>query len=123
MKKLLSALVVLAALNHALALPNFDPFADATANGGTSYTIGSSLVTVTDGQTNGANTWISVFYNNAANGSPTIVGGNLSYPDLPASSGNSVSFIPASGMSARLGLNVSSAPSVAYYSFILKITD
>src|ERR1051325_1268623 len=123
MKKLWSVLLLLAALNYATALPNFDPFTDATASGGTSYTVGSGLVTTNAGQTNLANTWIAIFVNNAANGQPNIVSGNLSYPDLPTSSGNSVSFGPLNGMSARLGLNLSAAPPIAFYSFILKVTD
>ena len=68
------------------ALPSFDPFADATANGGTSYTVGSTLTN----QFNPA--LFAPWYSRGGSfGSttPLIVSGNLSYPGLPASTGNS----------------------------------
>jgi len=53
-----------------------------------------------------------------------IVAGNLSYPGLPASTGNSVSVAPASSMSACLELNLPvGQPDMVYCSFLLKITD
>ena len=124
MKPILAALLLVAALNSASALPNFDPFADATANNGTSYAVGAGLApntcTNSDGSTN---SWALVNTNVVQ---PMVVAGNLSYPDLPASTGNSVSNTPPSsgtGASARLGLNVSAGPSIVYYSFMLKVTD
>lgn len=126
MKNLLSGLLLFTTLNYASALPNFDPFADATANGGTSYAVDTGLApnTSNDG---GTNTWRLVGSNNPGNPQPTIVAGNLSYLDLPASTGNSVSNAPSpgptAGQTARLDLNLTAAPSIAYYSFILKITD
>jgi len=61
------------------ALPSFDPFADATANGGTSYTVGSTLTN----QFNPA--LFAPWYSRGGSfGSttPLIVSGNLSYPGL-----------------------------------------
>src|SRR5215212_10210453 len=43
MKKILMLLGCLFACHQALALPSFDPFADATANGGTTYSAGDAL--------------------------------------------------------------------------------
>src|SRR5436309_2342051 len=123
-KQILAAVLFVLALNSASALPNIDPFADASANGGTAYTVGLGLApnisTNNDGSTNN---WALVATNAVQ---PTIVTGNLTYPGLPASTGNSVSNFPpssGSGASARLGLNVSAGPTITYYSLILKVTD
>jgi len=55
---------------------------------------------------------------------PIIVAGNLSYPNLPPSTGNSVSFYPGPAKGARLNLNgvIVGPAAKAYYSFVLKIT-
>ena len=120
--KYLTFFLALLANNSLLALPNFDPFADATANGGTSYAVDSPLAPQND---NAGNNWVLVGSVNPANPQPMIVAGNLSYADLPPSKGNSVSFAPSppSGQTARLGLNLTNTPSIVYYSFILKVTD
>lgn len=69
MKTLLSGFLLLAALNYASALPNFDPFTDATANGGTSYAVDTGLApnTSNDG---GTNIWQLVGSNNPGNPPP-----------------------------------------------------
>src|SRR5262245_9272796 len=123
MKRILAAFGFFAALNHAPALPNFDSFADAIASGGTAYTAGSGLVSTNTGQTNALGNWISINSDRASNGGPAIVTGSLTYPNLPTSAGNSVSFFPTNGMSGRVGLGLTSTVSVAYYSFLLKVTD
>jgi len=128
MKQILAALLFLAALNSASALPNFDPFADATANNGTSYAVGAGLAPNSSTNNNGTtNSWQLVGSVNPGNPQPVIVAGNLDYPDLPTSTGNSVSNAPSPpgtlGQTARLGLNVSATPPIAYYSFLLKVTD
>lgn len=128
MKRNLLALLLFVAMNSALALPNFDPVADATPDGGTSYSIGSGLAPNTSTNSGGGlNTWGLVNSNViSTNPQPMIVAGNLSYPDLPVSStGNSISNAPplvGTGASARLDLT-SIAASITYYSFILKVTD
>src|SRR5438552_12578302 len=98
LKQILASVLVVVGINSAYALPNFDPFADASANNGTSYTVGQPLAgnssTNSDGTTNA---WALV-NSNVPNPQPTVVAGNLSYPGLPASTGNSVSNTPpASG--------------------------
>jgi len=108
-----------------LALPSFDPFADATASGGTSYSVGSDLTNQFNRALFGP--WYARGTNFPSGGpwtQPVIVAGNLSYPNLPASTGNSVSFAPAASMSACLDLNLPTAqPAMVYASFLLKITD
>jgi hypothetical protein len=128
MKLTLASVLSVAALNCAFAIPNFDPFANATGSpGGTSYTVGAPLAPNTSTNSGGgANTWALVNSNViATNPQPLVVAGNLSYTGLPASTGNSVSNAPApagTGASARLGLSLATAPSLAYYSLILQVT-
>jgi len=114
-------LLMLFVLNTALAVPSFDPFADSTATGGTSYSVGANLV----GQNN--STLFSPWYTRGTNVGtvqPTITAGNLTYPDLPQFSGNSISFVPVSAASACLDLNLPAIHTLpVYYSFLLKITD
>jgi hypothetical protein len=119
MKKSLLLPCFLFAIN-ASALPIFDPFADATANGGTDYAINSPLAgqTVAPG-----NIWNGIG-GNFPGAEPTIVAGNLTFPGLAPSAGNSVSFTGASSMGARLDLTTAvGATGTFYYSFLLKITD
>lgn len=125
MKRNLVAFLVLLALPSALALPNFDPFADATAGGGTSYTVDMPLAGNNQFVTND---WQPVGSNfTATNPQPMIVAGNLTYPDLTVTStGNCVSNAPplsGTGGSARLNLRLGTAPPLLFYSFILKVTD
>ena len=109
----------------ALAVPSFDPFADATASGGTSYNVGSDLTNQFNPALFGP--WYARGTNFPAGGpwtQPMIAAGNLSYPSLPASTGNSVSFAPAASMSACVDLNLlANQPAMVYASFLLKITD
>jgi hypothetical protein len=125
MKKQIAGMCYLLALVSASALPDFDPFADATAGGGTAYTVGSPL---SGNNQNVTNDWQLVDSNvTGTNPQPVIIAGNLSYPDLlVTSTGNSISNTPpaaGTGGSARLNLRVATAPPLALYSFILKVTD
>src|SRR5207245_8558346 len=89
MKKIAFLLSLSMSLNHALALPSFDPFADATASGGTSYTAGNTLTN----QFNPA--LFTAWYQRGSSfpgTTPLIASGSLSYAGLPASTGNSASF-------------------------------
>ena len=126
MKPLPAAVLLLLALHSALALPSFDPFADASANNGTAYTVGGPLAPNSSTNSNGSTNLWALVNSGTPNPQPTIVAGNLSYPGLPASTGNSVSNAPpasGSGGSARVGLNGTGGSSVVYYSFILQVTD
>ncbi|MDB6122213.1 MAG: hypothetical protein JWQ71_1206 [Pedosphaera sp.] len=120
MKKLLILLQLSFLLHQATAaLPFFDPFANATATGGSSYTPGTPLA----GQNVSGNAWNSLG-GNFPGIEPMIVAGNLSYSNMPSGSGNSVSFAPSATMSARLNFNATvTTGGRAYYSFLLKITD
>ncbi|MDB6122210.1 MAG: sulfatase [Pedosphaera sp.] len=122
MKKFLFLLLVFLFREGAQAATCFDLFVDATTNGGTSYTVGSFLF----GQTgNSGNTWFALTNTPAppATGFPLIAAGNLSYPGLPPSTGNSV-FIPAStGVMGRLSLNFTTTTGAVYFSFLLKVLD
>src|ERR1051326_6770433 len=112
MKKHLLPLALFPLVYSAKAsLPFTDTFSNATTNGGTAYTVGTPLA----GQTIAANTPPPV--------EPLIAAGTLSYSNLPASSGNSVSFFSSSGKSARLQLNATVTNGPAYSSYILKLTD
>src|SRR6266576_6229179 len=122
MKNLLILLTFFLVSLRTSALPSFDPFADATAKGGTSYTVGGTLTN----QFNPA--LFAPWYSRGGSfGSttPLIVSGSLSYPGLPASTGNSASFVPALSTSACLDLNepAGGQPAMIFCSFLLKITD
>jgi arylsulfatase A-like enzyme len=112
-------LMLLAVCSARAAIPFHDPFADQTANGGGSYAVGSPLA----GQSNAGNSWVSIGSNNETSIEPLIAAGNLTNPNLPASTGNSIAFYSTAGKSARLNLNAAVTGGRAYYSFILKITD
>src|ERR1051325_3358092 len=104
-------LLVFATLHQASALPNFDPFAGAVGN----------LIGQTDSS---GNVWQGVG-TDFTGAQPLIVSGNLSHTNLPAATGNSVSFVPSSGQAARVSLNLTARLTNAplYYSLLLKITD
>lgn len=105
-------------LFHSL-LPFHEPFTDESGEGGTAYTVGDGLA----GQTNRfGEGWALVGSNNSEGAQPVIAAGNLSYPGLPASIGNSVSVVPSVGMTARLAISATATTDM-YYSLLLKITD
>lgn len=123
MKKLLIPLTLVCSLFPAAATHlYFDPFGDATASGGTSYAIGSALA---NQKNNPANIWNPVNTTSGSPQAPTIFGTNLSYPDMPQSSGNCVLFVPATGIGqgCRLNFNATIPTNAAYFSYLLKITD
>src|SRR5262245_12348704 len=123
MKKILLLLSLSIALDRASAFPFFDPFEDRSGAGGTSYTVGSDLGGQSDGL---GNIWNSIGTSFPGT-HPIIAAGNLSYTNLPASSGNGVSFFPSTTgqQSARLNFNyaIPASTTRAYYSFKLKLTD
>ena len=100
----------------------FDPFADAAADGGTSYTVGSSLCEQVNSL--GA-TWYAITNTPAsvAAGFPVIAAGSLSYPGLPPSTGKCISIPSRTGVMGRLALGFTVTSGTAYYSFLLKVTD
>src|SRR3954466_7092167 len=120
MKKILFLLSLIIVLDRASAFPFFDPFADQSGAGGTSYTVGSDLGGQSDGL---GDVWNSIGTTFPGT-HPLIAAGNLSYANLPASSGNSVSFFPSTTgqQSARLNFNyaIPAGTTRAYYSLKLK---
>jgi len=100
----------------------FDPFGDATANGGTSYAVGALLPHQITGF---GNEWFALTNTPVppATGFPSIIAGNLSYPGLPASSGNSVLIPPGTGIMGRLTLNFTTTNGTVFFSFLLKVLD
>jgi hypothetical protein len=99
----------------------YEPFADVTAQSGSSYTVSSNLW----GQTNfAAGRWQGVG-TTSGGANPVIASGNLSYPGLSASTGNSLALVPSSGAGARISLtnNMGGSPNSIFYSFLLKVTD
>src|ERR1035438_7410067 len=69
------------------AFPAFDPFTDATAGGGTSYAVGSTLA----GQTNAMGQyWYGINTNGSAVNALKVTATSLSYSGLPGFSGKAV---------------------------------
>jgi arylsulfatase A-like enzyme len=126
MTKLLPLSVAACALafgvQQASAALCFDPFADATAEGGTSYSVGDFLF----GQVNAFDArWYSLTNTPAppATGFPVVAAGNLSHPGLPASTGNCIAIPSAVGVMGRLTLGFAVTNGTAFFSFLLKVTD
>lgn len=120
--RLLSLLPLAVWLNTSRAAMTFDSFADATGSGGTGYAVGSYLFHQANAL---GNQWFALTNIPAppAKGLPMIVAGNLSYPGLPGSRGNSV-FIPAAGgCMGRLTLDFPANRGTVYFSFLLKVID
>ena len=115
------AIVHFAFLGH--TMPNYDPFANQTPDGGTVYTVGSNLA----GQTNAPFYRWNALGTNFPPAKPIISSDNLSYAGLPSSTGGSVAFTNSAlggGGGARLDLKYTgTASGTFYYSFLLKITD
>ena len=119
MKKtlLLTSLVISSSTVFA-ALPLYEPFADATGNGGTSYTVGANVTAQNNGS--GDVTWSAV---GPAGANNTVAAANLTVPGLSLSSGGSMEYGVSSGPSARLNLGSSFTSGTLYYSFALKVAD
>lgn len=101
----------------------FEPFADATASAGTTYSAGANLI----GQTNAAGlVWFQAGAASALTNQPVVQAGNLLVPGLVYPQGNSIRFGGGGGMAARFQIfSNSSAISTgtAYFSFALKLTN
>src|SRR5262249_13561875 len=100
----------------------FDPFADASGAGGTSYAVGGFLFHQANGL---GNQWFALTNTPSppGKGFPIIFGESLSYPGLPASTGNSI-YIPGNpGCMGRLTLDFNANRGTVYFSFLLKVLD
>jgi hypothetical protein len=136
MKTLASVLAAILTPVTLLALPNYDPFADATASSGTAYAIGN-WVSKNDGGTVGTGqkdaTGAQWYHAGAlANNSPTITAGNVQYPGLAAGSGNKV--LVGSGAASDLASGryfhstmnkalTTGGSASRFYSFVLQASD
>jgi hypothetical protein len=118
-KVILASVFLLAA--SASALPDYEPFADSTGSGGTSYSTGANLV----GQTNASSqAWFQAGPASATQ--PTVAAGDLSVPGLYSAGGGQSAAFGGNGESARLDLSVGAGGILSgtiYYSFAMKLTD
>src|SRR5207248_238831 len=91
------------------------------ASGGSSYTVGSALAT----QNDGAGAIWNLVASSIGSTEPLILAGNLSYPNMPQSLSNSVSFTGVLSKGDRLNFNatITVTNTRAYYSYLLKLTD
>src|ERR1043165_2161154 len=136
MKTFLLAFAVITPITL-LALPNYDPFADATGSSGTACVVGN-WVSKNDGGTAGTGqkdaTGAQWFHAGAAaNNSPIITAGNLQYPGLAGGSGNKV--LVGNGTATDLatgryfhstmnkGLANGQTAGSRFYSFVLQASD
>ena len=122
MKILLFALSLVLATARAPAEACFDPFADATVDGGTSYAVGGFLFKQVNSL---GTTWFALTNTPTppATGLPVVASGSLSYSGLPSSSGNCISIPASTGVMGRLTLGFTVTSGTAFYSFLLKVTD
>lgn len=125
MKKIAIFLSAVTLASTVQALPNYEPFADATGSGGTAYTVGANLV----GQINAQGlTWYQV---GAGAPAAKIASGNLSISGLASSSGNSLSITPLGSAGStwtysRFGLDSSGTlytDGTLYYSMAMRVAD
>jgi hypothetical protein len=100
-----------------------EPFADATASGGTAYSPGTPLI----GQTNAQNlTWFQAGPASGLANQPMVRAGSLAIPGLASSTGNSVAFGGSDGMAARFEvypLGSGATTGTIYYCCALMLTD
>lgn len=125
MKKLL-ALMLCALSFNAFAQTNyfFEPFANATATGGSAYNVGDPL----GGQSNGVNfAWAPIGTNYPAENAVVITNFTLPMPaGLPASTGNAVliqSLTNGPGGRLNMGTNYSTNAATLFYSVVFQVLD
>jgi len=130
MKRLLVLLSLVVALQRVSALSIYEPFANATAYGGSPYAIGSLLCSGTGtaelpvtNATGGI--WLCISNEpGLTSGTPTISSGNLAYPGLSASPGNSLTIPAGEGNMGRMALPFGPISSgQVYYSLMVQITS
>ncbi len=101
----------------------FEPFANTTSSGGTSYSVGANLI----GQTNAQGvTWFQAGPASALTNQPVVQSSNLDITGLAYPAGNSVRFGGGGGMSARFQILTNTSgitTGTVYFSFALKLTN
>jgi hypothetical protein len=134
MKKLLVLLSLVVALHRVSAVSDYEPFANATTNGGSPYTVGLPLCSgflaqgtapqvLATNATGGVWGCVSNEAGAPVTGIPVITSGNLTYPGLTNNLGNSLSIPPATGNMGRLTLPFQVGSGQCYYSFLLQVTN
>ena len=105
----------------AFALSDYEPFADSTGSGGTSYSTGANLI----GQVNASgHTWFQA--GPGGNPQPTIAAGDLAVAGLFSTGGGQSAAFGGNGTSARINLSVGAGgftTGTVYFSFAAKLTD
>jgi hypothetical protein len=120
--------------------PDYEPFADATGSGGSSYSSGANL----DGQTSASyaafsptgQQWSQRTGPGSGGTQPTVASGSLSYPGLaPGAGGGSASFGPdgdsammnlstgTGGIGNQAGKNENIIADTVFFSFVMQLTD
>ena len=121
MKKTALLVTLCLTVGSAQALPDYEPFSNATGSGGTSYTTGANLI----GQTDAAGqAWWQA--GPGTDPQPTIAAGDLTISGLYSAGGGQSAAFGGNGTSARLNLSVASGGITAgsvYFSFAMKLTD
>ena len=126
MKKLLASLILLSFATAAIAgIPAYDPFADATASGGSSYAVGAAGWH----QTNAVgDLWFEIDSTGTAANTISITNNSLAFPGLPASTGNSIVLrnVAGPGLRMSIGTGIPTATSngtKVYYSMSLAVSN
>src|SRR5689334_3992535 len=115
-------LLCIAALTCCLttfAFPSYEPFADATASGGTAYNAGDNL----SGQTNVlAENWNPIA-STVSGPAVNLAGGSLTAPTgLPSSKGNKVQLFNQVGPGARYNIPPTNSGTL-FYSVLIQLKD
>jgi hypothetical protein len=119
----LSALVGFVTTASAV-IPAYDPFADATASGGSSYAVGAPGWHQTN---NVGDFWYEVNSSGTAANTIYITNNSLTYSGLPASTGNSILLRNLAGPGMRMSVGApipdSSNGVKVYYSMLLAVSN
>jgi hypothetical protein len=105
----------------AFAFPDYEPFADSTGSGGTSYATGSILTNQINAS---GRAWYQAGPGTGA--TPTVAAGDLSVSGLYSAGGGQSAAFGGNGTSARLNLGIGAGgimSDTVYFSFAMKLTD
>ena len=121
---------LMAQVTNPVYFPVYDGFTDATASGGTSYTLGSKLA----GQTNAlGSTWYGIDTSGSAANAEYLTNILISYPGLPPGpGGNAMVLTNAAGPGTRIFTGpttsyflsgTSANPLTFFYSFVMQVAN
>lgn len=105
----------------AYALPDYEPFSNATGSGGTSYTVGANLIGQTDAQ---GDSWVQAGTSGTGT-QATIQSGDLTIAGLASSGGGASAAFGVSGAGASTRFDIGSAPAsgTVYFSMAIDVTS